>query len=140
MIGNAQDAEDVVMDTVADAYASIRQLRDTEAFGGWLFKIMYNKARKKRGVNVYRATTELDENIRGTDASLEAFGDNTDLQSALQALSKEERSIVVLSVCAGYTSNEISAIMNLNHNTVRSKQMRALAKMRTQLEAGWKEA
>jgi RNA polymerase sigma-70 factor (ECF subfamily) len=134
LIGNAQDAEDTVMDTVADAYASIGKLRVAEAFEGWVYKILYNKARRKRGLIAYTATTELPETLEGNDPTAAAIGDHTDLLRALDTLSKEERAIVVLSVCEGYNSNEIGAVMSINSNTVRSKQMRALAKLRVQLE------
>lgn len=134
LLGNAADAEDTVMDTVTDAYTGIGKLRVAEAFEGWIYKILYNKARRKRGIKVYKATVELPETLEGSSLSAESIGDNADLMRALDTLSEQERSIVVLSVCEGYTSAEIGQIMALNANTVRSKQMRALAKMRTLME------
>ena len=44
---NAHDAEDVVGETVLDAYASVEKLRDPGAFRGWIFAILSNKCRKK---------------------------------------------------------------------------------------------
>lgn len=134
MLGNAADAEDTVMDTVADAYAGIGKLRVAEAFEGWLYKILYNKARRKRGVIYYKATVELPETLEAPGMSADAIGDNADLMRALATLDAQERAIVVLSVCRGYTSAEIGGMMSVNANTVRSKQMRALAKMRGLLE------
>ena len=46
ILGNAQDAEDTVMETVADAFTSISKLRAVEAFEGWIYKILYNKSRR----------------------------------------------------------------------------------------------
>lgn len=126
------------METITDAYTGIRQLRAPEAFEGWIYRILYNKSRRKRGANIYRATSELHENIEGNNISSEAIGDNTDLMRALEVLSKEERMIVVLSVCEGYKSAEIGAVLSINQNTVRSKQMRALTKLRKILEPRWK--
>lgn len=134
LLGNAADAEDTVMETVADAYAGIAKLRVPEAFEGWIYKILYNKARRKRGVLLYKVTVELPETLEGPSTSAETIGDNTDLVRALQTLSQQERAIVVLSVCEGYTSAEIAQVLSLNANTVRSKQMRALAKLRAQME------
>lgn len=134
LLGNAADAEDTVMDTVADAFAGIEKLRAAEAFEGWLYKILYNKARRKRGISVYKATVELPETLEGPAKSAEEIGDNADLMRALDTLTQPERAIVVLSVCEGYTSAEIGRMMSLNANTVRSKQMRALAKMRDMMQ------
>lgn len=133
ILGNAQDAEDTVMETVADAFAGIGQLRVADAFEGWLFRILYNKSRRKRGVAVYKATLELNEEIEADDRHGDAT-ENIDLLRALETLTREERTIVVLAVCEGYSSQDIGRVMRLNANTVRSKQMRALAKMRTILE------
>ena len=59
---NPQDAEDVVSDTVADAFASIRKLRDADAFRAWIFKILSNKCRRKMKEYVHR-TEELPEEM-----------------------------------------------------------------------------
>ena len=130
LIGRREDAEDVVMETVTDAYASISQLRAPEAFEGWIFKILYNKARRRRGAVYYNATSEIPETLQANVPGEGEITDNIDLLRALDTLSTEERAIVVLSVCEGYTSAEIGSIMSLNPNTVRSKQMRTLAKLR----------
>ena len=42
-LGNPEDAEDVVSDTVTDAYAAIHKLRSVEAFRPWIFIILTNK-------------------------------------------------------------------------------------------------
>ncbi|MDO4566644.1 MAG: RNA polymerase sigma factor [Oscillospiraceae bacterium] len=133
-MGTVEDAEDVVMETVADAFAGIGALRSPEAFEGWIFKILYNKSRRRRGAVYYGATQELPENAEAAAADEAAITDNIDLMRALSSLSKEERGVIVLSVCEGYSSQEVGEIMSLNPNTVRSKQMRALAKMRAIME------
>ena len=38
VLKNPEDAQDAVAETVADAYAEITKLRDSEAFKGWIFK------------------------------------------------------------------------------------------------------
>ena len=134
LMGDPQDAEDIVMETVADAYTGIRALRAAQAFEGWLYKILYNKARRKRGLIVRRATVELNENLQADTPDAEQISRNVDLLRALDALKPQDRAIVVLAVCEGYSSAAIAQIMGMNPNTVRSRQMRALAKMRALLQ------
>ena len=43
MLGRKEDAEDVVMETVTDAFSEIRSLREPAAFEGWIFRILMNK-------------------------------------------------------------------------------------------------
>ena len=49
---------------------------------------------------------------------------------------EEERMILSYSVFAGYGSEEIAQMLEMNATTVRSKKSRALGKMRKMLEAG----
>lgn len=44
---NQYDAEDVVSETVVDAFESIKKLKKEEAFKSWMFKILVNKCKKK---------------------------------------------------------------------------------------------
>lgn len=135
LLGNVQEAEDVVMDTVADAFFGIRKLRDAARFKSWIFKILHNKARRHRGKVYIGRPIELPEEYDDPQAAGEMDRiEQADLLAAMATLSDEERSIVLLAVVAGYTSNEISEHMKLNANTVRSKQQRALLKLRKILE------
>lgn len=53
-----------------------------------------------------------------------------DLYHALETLGEPEREIVILSVVDGFTGKEISAILGMNHGTVRSKLSRSLKRLR----------
>ena len=56
------------------------------------------------------------------------------MRNAFLRLTEEERLILSLSLFGGYSSREIAETLNLNDNTVRSKQSRALKKMQDELE------
>lgn len=130
MLQDSQDAQDIVGDTVADAYAGVCALRRPEAFRAWIFKILANKCRKKRREYIIKT-----EEIPG---HMPAFSRDTsedmDVRNAFAMLSEEERLILSLNLFAGYTSREIGEALGLNDNTVRSRQSRALKKMQAQLE------
>jgi RNA polymerase sigma factor (sigma-70 family) len=126
---NAHDAEDVVSETVLAAFEQISRLKNEEAFGAWIFKILANRC--KRRLKQYTEKTErLNDSIIFTDSE---EWDN-DVKSMMGVLSKEERMIVSLTVIAGYTSGEIGRILHRNSSTVRSKYSRALKKMQKELE------
>ena len=56
-----------------------------------------------------------------------------DLQTAFSKLDDRERQIIALSVIAGYEGEEVSKLMNMNHNTVRTVKSRAIEKLRKML-------
>lgn len=126
---NIPDAEDAVSDTVTDAFRQIRTLKKPEAFKSWIFKILTNKCKQKLKSYLDK-TAELPEDLEAVSPDLNR---KLDVQEAFWALDDEARMILSLNLFAGYTSSEIGQLLNLNENTVRSKQSRALKKMQEKL-------
>ena len=126
---NTHDAEDVVSDAVADAWQGIRNLRRTESFKAWMFRILTNKCRRKLRQYADK-TMELPENLTAEPRDI---GRDIDVRRAFAALSDEERMILAMHIFGGYTSREIGRALHMSGNTVRSKQSRALKKMEARL-------
>ncbi len=122
---HVQDAEDAVSETVTDAFAQIKDLREAGAFRAWIFRILTAKC--KRRIRQYiQAPDELSDEISAPESDLSG---RADVQRAFGTLSKEDRLIISMSVFAGYSSQEIGDLLQMNPNTVRSRQSRALKKM-----------
>lgn len=130
ILKNPQDAEDVVSETVMDAYAGVEKLRDPNAFKNWIFAILSNKCRRKLKEYVDK-TVELPEELWGTEES--SLVETIQVRTAFASLSEEEQQVISLKVFGGYKSQEIGRLMDLNENTVRSKIQRGLQKMRALL-------
>ena len=127
---NRQDAEDVVSDTVADAWAQIAGLKKAESFKAWIFKILSNKCRRRLKEYLDK-TEEIPEDLSVPDRN---HAEDADVRAAFARLSDEERMSLSLNLFGGYTSKEIGRLLDLNDNTVRSRQKRALEKMADYLE------
>lgn len=126
MLGQKEDAEDVVSETVMAAYAQIGQLKSAGAFRAWIFRILSNKCRKQRAAYLEKVS-ELDEQMpdRAGDFTEESL-----LKAAMASLSEEEREIICLHIFGGYKSHEIGLILQMNPATVRSREHRALEKLK----------
>lgn len=126
---HSQDAEDAVGDAVMDAWKGIRKLKNEEAFRSWIFRILACKCRRK--LKSYRnREIELTEDLESQDREI---GEDLEVREAFFRLSGEERMILALNLFAGYSSREIGTFLEEKDSTVRSKQRRALRKMRTWL-------
>lgn len=133
ILGNREDAEDAVSETVVDAYAGFEKLRDKGAFRSWIFKILSVKCKRKLKGYINR-DSELDEQVDTlVFKEAEDVAGKVDVQNAFARLDTRERQILALSVIAGYEGDEVSKLMNMNHNTVRTVKSRALEKMRKML-------
>ena len=129
---NKTDAEDVVSETVTDAFASIKKLRKAEAFKGWIFRILSYKCKDKLR-EYLKKNEELPKDYQETVAE-EDVEESVVIRALFFTLSEEERLIISMHLFAGYTSKEIGKILGLNENTVRSKERRALEKLRKEGE------
>ena len=129
---NPADAEDIVSETVTDAFVQIGQLKKVESFKAWIFQILTNKCRK----SLKNHPLSLEESIYLSDASWQEPAAAEDgyltpeIQDELSQLSEPERRVITLSVFGGYTSREIPGILKKREGSIRSIKSRALAKLR----------
>lgn len=126
---NEQDAEDVVSEAVTDAFTGIKKLKKEEAFSNWMYQIVANKCKRK--MREYYHEDILYEDIDMWDHSKE---EHYEVRKAFMELSSEERMIIGLHIFFGYKTREIALIMDLNDNTVRSKESRAMKKLENKLK------
>ena len=133
-----EDAEDVVGEAVVDAFAGIGQLKKEESFANWMYQIVANKCRQKMR-DYYRKEEELSEevieaNTPPEDCWSDSKEEHIQVRHAFFQLPKEDREILGMHVLFGYKTREIAQFLQMNENTVRSRESRALKRMRRMLE------
>ena len=135
-LGNAEDAEDAVQETVLEAYKGIGRLKEPAAFKGWIFTILTACCKRRVGGLIRRREqVQLEERPELTaDAGEEGMSLSMELREALLQLKPEERRVVLMKVMMGYKSHEIAEILHMSSGGVRSKLSRALQKLRGYLE------
>lgn len=130
MMGNSQDAEDAVQEAVFSAWRNIHSLNDDTLFKAWIFKILSNRCKtdlmKKNKAPDVLPVEEYQFMVEGEDFSF----DSAELKEALSSLTPPDGQIILLSVIGGFKSDEIGDIYGMLPATVRSRQKRALEKLR----------
>ena len=56
LVGNREDAEEVVQDTFLRAYRALGRYEERERFGAWLLRILVNRARTVSAMGLRRAS------------------------------------------------------------------------------------
>ena len=127
VLKNRSDAEDVMHDTFVSLWKNAGDYRSQGKPLAWIMTIARNHSYKQLQ---YRQRYQPLE----SDAWLQSFPADPDdrlvLQQCMQALSDEERQILVLHAVAGCHFREIGELLKLNTSTVLSKYHRALKKVR----------
>jgi len=141
IVGNPDDAEDVVQDVFLIAFQSLHLFKGDSAVFTWLYRIMVNRAVSlKRGV---RRSVSLDSGSEGPGRGHGRLADDTGpeadleraelvgwIQAALRRLSGEHREVLVMKDFDGMTYGEIAGALGVPIGTVRSRLYRARLDLR----------
>ena len=143
LTGSHADAEDIAQDAFVQAYLKLSTFRQHCAFYTWLYRIalntLYTRNRHHRiraSLSHTRAVTEEDpSDPHGTPVDeLERREDATQIRQALNSLSEEHRTILVLRGVEGFDYDTIAETLELSVGTVRSRLHRARIELREQLQ------
>lgn len=115
MLRNEADCEDAVQSAILKAYEALPALRDKNAFGSWLLRILQRECLqllKKRP-----QTLPLEE---VPEPSWEDVPGNGDLRAALDRLSPKEQGALVLFYYEDMSVRDIARLMDAPAGTMRS--------------------
>ena len=128
ILGDKQEAEDVVQDTMELAWKSWKSLRDPERRSAWLKQICLHRClRIRRGFLSTLFLSEREAQPRG------AVSRDLDVDRVFRRLSPHQRAVVALHYNYGYPLDECAALMECRPGTARSHLARALASFRKEL-------
>ncbi|MFO0901648.1 MAG: sigma-70 family RNA polymerase sigma factor [Pirellulales bacterium] len=149
VVGDRQEAEDLVQDTFVQAFVKLDTFRGGSAFYTWVYRIAFNLAasrqrRKRTSVSVedQREQTGADPADRAEAPEERVLREERagQVQAALATLPEEFRTILVLREMEGCDYESIAEILDLPPGTVRSRLHRARAELRERLRGVLQES
>ena len=128
ILGDVQEAEDAVQDTLLRYLEKRPEFRDREHEKAWLLKVAANRCKSVLRARLRHPAVELLDIYPAPD------GDGSrELMEAILSLPANQRAAVHLHYYEGYTSQEIGAILGQRPGTVRSHLSRARDALRRYL-------
>ncbi len=141
LTGNEEDAKDVVQEAYLRAWKGMKRYRGDAAFTTWMYRITANCAsthlsRRSRhrhealgddhAVADERAASELESRVGGS-------GEREQLRAALESLSPELRSVVVLRDVYDLPHEAIAAELGISEGAAKVRLHRARRRLRERL-------
>jgi RNA polymerase sigma-70 factor (sigma-E family) len=124
------EAQDLVQDTLASAYANWRRIESTASPEAYVRRMLVNRHvswwRRHRG----RVETRADVPDAATADPTEAAVNADAVRRMLRELPPRQRAAVVLRYYADYSDSQIAETLGCTEPTVRSQISRALAALR----------
>ncbi len=133
MLGNREDAQDVVQETFLSIFKSIRSLRDPSSFRTWLYTITLNHCRARRRSrssdllmnDLVSDRVEEEGELFDANTAPRSGSDSVEaldiIRKALADLSEDHRTAIVLKEYMGLSLEELASVMNCPLSTAKSR-------------------
>ncbi len=126
-LGNDQDSLDAVSEAVYQGYRARKDLREPTYFTTWMTRILIHVCYKELKRRTKQSLEDVSE-IKSEDL------DHLSLQEAIASLPEEHRQVIILRYFTGLTLAETAQALQIPQGTVVTRQRRALALLRVELE------
>ena len=149
LLGNSDDARDVVQEALLRAYRSLGRLKEPTRFGPWLLRIVSNLSLNARRSRRSTSAIPLDEGrgLEGattgggqpvvTSFSPDRHAEGGELQAAIDAalasLPEKQRMALVLFTIEGWPQKDIAEVLECSLETVKWNVFQARKRLKERL-------
>jgi RNA polymerase sigma-70 factor (ECF subfamily) len=156
ILGNAEEAEDVVQDTCIKIHQNIESFNKNSSFAAWIFRIAHNSCldivrTRQRRKNLHAAAFDPLADLDGADANTNVVSQAADpgpgpsemldsreqgavVAEKLAMLPESQRAVLILHDVEGFSYEEVAMIVGEKLGTVRSRIHYGRQKLRELLE------
>lgn len=143
-LNNIEDVNDVIQETMLKFVKNINKLREEKCFKIWITKILINECnktyiRRYKQKDLFEKIQKMHDNFNFVDKESYNIDNKIDFELLVHKLNYNEQVIVVLYFNNNFTTGEISEILNISVNTVKTRLRRAEEKMREIIRKDEKE-
>lgn len=134
-------AEDIVQDVFVTCYKEYENIDKIHSFKGWIFRITINKCKDVLKSSIFKRVI-MNSNLLTLTKSLELSPEMSIMKSSEEGflstcvlgLPMKYREVIMLYYYEELSIDEISEILKLNRNTIKTRLNRARIKLRTLME------
>ena len=143
MIGNYEEACEIVQDAFVSAYRNMKGFKGKSKFSTWLYTIVMNLSKnrlKQLKIQLHREKFSIDNPVLTTDGQIKIEPTSSEpsaleklekrdvqqkVQECINSLDDEFREVLILRDIQGFSYGEISDLLKAPEGTVKSRLFRA---------------
>jgi RNA polymerase sigma-70 factor (ECF subfamily) len=129
MLGDEDQAKDVVQETMVTIWQKLEKIRSAEVYKTWIYRIVINKCydelrkrKRKPEINADEKTWKLisDRIFESPSADLENIETARIINTLSERLSPKQKAVFVLSDLEEMSGDEISEILGMSKTSIKS--------------------
>lgn len=132
LVGNVEDARDVVQDAWVEIIRGLPKLRDERAFPAWAYRIVTRRAARAVAGGIRRRAMEREAGLTG-EAMVEETGsaaaDAAVVRRAIAALPPAHSAAIALFYLEDMSIAEVAVALDIPVGTVKTRLMHARSKL-----------
>ncbi|MDY6903305.1 MAG: RNA polymerase sigma factor [Thermodesulfobacteriota bacterium] len=142
LTGRPDQAEDLVQQLMVKLYPKTGEMQKVEHLGSWLRKVLYREfvdslRKRARRPEYFPADSSdinnLQSDVDDPEVLAERAGDRERVQRALDLLSRDDRTLIIMHLLEGYTLAELQEIFRVPKETLKTRLRRARARLKKNL-------
>lgn len=133
MLGNRDDAEDVLQAAFVRAYRGLHRCEDPDRFAAWLYQIVINECRtylSRRTKRERRFPPGAAAADPVTEHPWEAMAERDEIMQAVAQLSLEQREAFLLKHVEEMSYEQMHALTGVNESALKMRVLRACERLR----------
>jgi RNA polymerase sigma-70 factor (ECF subfamily) len=140
MLGSRVDADDALQSAFMRAFRGLRNCREPDRFGGWLYQIVVNECRtyatrqRRRELRFTAATDVIERAVAPGSEPDEGADVDGHIENALGMLPAEQREAFLLKHVEELSYEEMAALTGLSVSALKMRVKRACDALRDLLE------
>ena len=146
MLGNRPEAEDVGQEVFIRFYKNLKNFRGDSAVSTYLTRIAINlslnEIRRRKLRSLFSSIDDDEKTLELPDESAKKPDDDSSalVHRAIRKLDTKYRTVIVLRLLEGYSTEETAEILEIPQGTVMTRLLRAQQKLKTILSPYFAEA
>lgn len=132
------DIKDAIQNTMILTYKNAKRIKNVKCFKTWMIHVLVNECNKIYNKNMKNNDifnkVIIDSEFQHYDDSIQNVNNKIDFDSLISKLSYDERIALTLYYNSGFSYIEISKILKVNVNTIKSRIMRSVDKLKKYYE------